>query len=222
MILILRGHIRNSFDNTALFDLVNQIYKTHTDLKIYIHTWNIFSNNISWTKRDANYNIVTEEIIKQYFGELSSLIKHIIIDDDAKIQLVGNLIGRVSSSPMPIIGWKNFLYGIYNIVNYIHSTGLSTNELILNTRFDILNNTNSFNPDIILSFIKTNQDVSNIKKNIFLYDRVFWGCDNIYIGNIYTMHKISFLMNFYLDKLIQKNPNVRHQEFLFFYGNEMI
>ena len=36
MILVLRGHIRNSFENKNLYDLVNEIYKKHTDLKIYM------------------------------------------------------------------------------------------------------------------------------------------------------------------------------------------
>lgn len=222
MILVLRGHIRNSFENKNLYDLVNQIYKNYNNLNIYIHTWNIFSNNISWTKRDANYTTVTQQTIYDYFGELSGLIKHIIIEDDKQIKLIGNLTGYVSKSPMPIIGWKNFLYSIYSILNYLYSSNIDKNELILNTRFDILNNTNSFNTDIILSFIQNNLVVSDLKKNIFLYNRAFWGCDNIYIGNIYTMHKLSYLMNYHLDDLIKKYPDVYHQEFLFFYGNEII
>lgn len=222
MILILRGHIRNSFDNTNLYDLVNEISKIDNELKIYIHTWNIFSNNISWRKIEADNKIITKEIIEHYFNDLSRLIKHIIIDDDTKINLIGNLNGRVSNSPMPIIGWKNYHYGMFRILDYIRNMNIDKNELILNTRFDILNNTNSFNTDIIISFIQNNQDVSNITKNIFLSNQEFWGCDNIYIGNIYTMHKLSYLMYHHLDDLIKNCPEVRHQEYIFFYGNQII
>ncbi len=222
MILILRGHIRNSFDNKHLYNLINEIYKIDNNLKIYIHTWNIFSNNISWRKIENDHKIVTKDIITHYFDDLSHLIKHIIIDDDTQITLIGNLSGNVSKSPMPLIGWKNFHYGIFTIINYINTLNISKDEVIINTRFDILNNTNSFNTDIIISFIKSNSNVSNIKKNIFLANKEFWGCDNIYIGNINTMTKLAYLMFFHLDELIKKYPGVRHQEYIFFYGNEYI
>ena len=79
MILILRGHIRNSFNNLKLYNLINQIYETDQNIKIYIHTWNIFSNNISWREIESNNTPVTEEIIYNYFNDLKHLIKHIII-----------------------------------------------------------------------------------------------------------------------------------------------
>ena len=63
-----------------------EIYKIDNNLQIYIHTWNIFSNNISWRKIEADNKIVTKEIIEDYFNILSRLIKHIIIDDD-RIQM---------------------------------------------------------------------------------------------------------------------------------------
>ncbi len=222
MILVLRGHLRNSFENKNLYDLVNQIYQNHNDLKIYIHTWNIVANNISWRKIESNHTIVSIQNIYDYFDDLASLIKHIIIDDDSQIKLIGNVTGNVGKSPMPLIGWKNFHYGIYSILNHIIMTNIDKNELIINTRFDILNNSNSINKNIILSFIKSNLDVSNIKKNIFLYNIAFCGCDNIYIGNIYTMHKLSYLMNFHLDEIIKKYPDVGNQELLVFYENDTI
>ncbi len=222
MILVLRGHIRNSFENKNLYDLISEIYKNHNDLKIYIHTWNIVANNISWRQIQLNHTNVTVQNIYDYFDDLAGLIKHIIIDDDSQIKLVGNVTGNVGISPMPLIGWKNFHYGIYSILNYIITANIDKNELILNTRFDILNNSNSINKNIILSFIESNLDVSNIKKNIFLYKNAFCGCDNIYIGNIYTMHKLSYLMNYHLDEIIKKHPTVGNQELLVFYENDTI
>ncbi len=222
MILVLRGHIRNSFENKNLYDLVNHIYKIHYDLKIYIHTWNIVANNISWRTINQDNTIVTTQTIYDYFDDLAGLIKHIIIDDDSQIKLIGSITGNVAKSPMPLIGWKNFHYGIYSILTHIITTNIDKNELILNTRFDILNNSNSINKNIILSFINYNLDVSNIKKNIFLFKTEFCGCDNIYIGNIYTMHKLSYLMNYHLDEIIKKYPDVGNQELLVFYENDTI
>jgi hypothetical protein len=222
MILILRGHIRNSFDNKNLYELVNEISKKYDNLKIYIHTWNIFSNNISWRKIQTNNTIVTKDTINHYFGELAGLIKHIIIDDETKIKLIGKTSGNVCDGPAPLIGWKNYHYGIYNILNYVIMTNIDKNEVIINTRFDILNNSNSVNTNILLFFIEHNPDVSNIKKNIFLLNHPFCGCDNIYIGNIYTMHKLTYLMNFHLDDVMKKYPEIKNQELLVFFENEML
>ena len=112
MILIIRGHIRQSFETSNLIDFIKSIHHIFPDIKIYIHTWNIFSNNLSWRPIQINNTIVTEEIIYNYFGELKHLIKHIIIDNDSNIKLIGNLHGRINGS-MPIHGWKNYWYGKY-------------------------------------------------------------------------------------------------------------
>ena len=79
MIIVIRGHIRNSFSNKDLLNLVKLIYLMNGDLKIYIHTWNIFANNLSHRFIEPNENIVTSEIINNYFEDYSHLIKDIII-----------------------------------------------------------------------------------------------------------------------------------------------
>jgi hypothetical protein len=61
MILILRGHIRDSFDNNNLYELIKSIYEKNGDLMIYIHTWSIFQNNLSWRKMDNIFIEVTEK-----------------------------------------------------------------------------------------------------------------------------------------------------------------
>lgn len=59
MILILRGHIRDSFNNTNLYDLVKDIVNIEPNIKIYIHTWNIFANSLSWRPYKANEREIT-------------------------------------------------------------------------------------------------------------------------------------------------------------------
>ena len=87
IILILRGHIRNSFNNQKLYVLVKKISEKY-NLSIYIHTWNIQQSNISWREVKQINNIITKKIINDYFKDLSLLIKHIIIDDDTNIKFV--------------------------------------------------------------------------------------------------------------------------------------
>ena len=85
MILIIRGHIRKSFENKQFYNFIKKIYEIYPTLEIYIHTWSIFANNISWREIEVNDNIVTEDTIYTYFDDLKHLIKNIIIDDDTKI-----------------------------------------------------------------------------------------------------------------------------------------
>jgi hypothetical protein len=218
MILILRGHIRNSFENLDLYNLIQKIYNLDPNLKIFIHTWNIFSNNISWRNISENENIVTKEIIYDYFKNLNSCIKDIIIDDDKKITLIGNLHGKVCKSNMPIIGWKNYWYGKHKIIKTIYDKKEYENEMVLNSRFDILNNSFSFSNEQIINFIKDNIG-KKFTKNNFIFDYEFCGIDNIYIGNIETMYRLSKRFYCNLDLIIRSHKNIHNQEFLVFKVN---
>ena len=217
MILILRGHIRDAFKNNNLLNLIKDIYNLDSNLKIYIHTWNIFANNISWREIETNTTIVTKEIIYNYFSNsgLEHLLENenIIIDDDTKIELIGNIEGTINNGVMPIIGWKNYWYGKYKIIKHIYDKKIDENELIINLRFDILNNANNslFKP--IIEFIKKNSGV-HFTKNVFIHDKETGGIDNMYIGNINTLYKLSHYFHYFLDDILLKYNNTMHQEFL--------
>ena len=221
MILILRGHIRSSFNSKQLYNFILILYKLYPDLKIFIHTWNIIANNISWRKINVNNDIITEELIRNYFGNLSNLIKHIIIDDDKQIELIGNLQGKISKSRMPTIGWKNYWYGKYKIIDYIYNNLNCYDEMVINTRFDLFSNSNNFNIQVILELIAKNYKMQ-FHKNIFLFDLEKMGIDNIYIGNVNTMYKLIKEFHYQLDEILIKNPNIVSQEFLVFRLNNIL
>jgi len=218
MILIIRGHIRNSFETSELYNLIEEICNMYPDLKIFIHTWNIFANNTSWRRIVTNNKIVNEEIIYDYFGKLRNFIKHIIIDDDTNIQLIGNLNGKINNGIMPIIGWKRYWYGKYKIINYLYNKNIDENEIIINCRFDILNNSNNFNKNFLLNFIKKNISIK-ITKNIFMFNEEKNGIDNIYIGNIYTMYTLTSKFFYELDDFLSKHNDTIHQERLVYRMN---
>ena len=221
MIFVIRGHIRNSFDTTKLYDFIEELYNIYPDLKIFIHTWNIFANNISWRKININNNEVTQELIYNYFGKLKTCIKHIIIDNDKNISLIGNLNGNVSISPMPLIGWKNYWYGKYKIIDYIYNQQQYDEETIVNFRFDLFSNSNNFDKNLIIDFIKKNNEIK-ITKNMFLFNHAANGNDNIYIGNINTMYKLISKFFYELDDILCKHNNIRHQEQLVYIINKQI
>jgi len=242
MILILRGHIRNSFETRDLYYLVKELYEIFPDLKIMIHTWNIFANNISWRKINVNREVVNEDTIYEYFDDIRHLIKHIIIDDDTKIQLIGNTHGTINNGMMPIVGWKNYWYGKYRIIDYLYflSTASPENnfeytmknkyeldkneidEMVINCRFDIMNNSNSFSKTQIIDFIKMNSE-RKMTKNIFFFDSEYHcGIDNIYLGNIETMYKLTHHFYYDLDEILMKNNDVFNQERLVYRINSVL
>jgi len=201
MILMLRGHIRESFNSNTLYNFVKELSNLFPDLNIYIHTWNIFANNLSWRKIENNNNIVDDNIIFNYFNDLKHLIKKIIIDDDSKIELIGNLNGNVGLSTMPLKGWKNYWYGKYNIINYIYNTDIDKNEFVINTRFDLFYNSHNFNYLQIINFIKNNNK-NLFTENKFLINKYQHGIDNIYIGNINTIYKLIHKFYYELDNIL--------------------
>jgi hypothetical protein len=214
IILMLRGHIRNSFDNNNLYNLIKCLSDNYK-LVIYIHTWKIQQNNISWRKMENIDKLITQDIIFEYFNDLKYLIKHIIIDDDNDITLIGNLKGRISG--IPTIGWKRYWYGKYKIIDYINSNENDKN--IINMRFDVLKNSNNFTAQSITNFIDNNI-YKNITNNIFLNnDTACCGCDNIYIGNINTMFYLIKHFYYNLDEILIKYPYIINPEKLVFFEN---
>jgi hypothetical protein len=222
MILIIRGHIRNSFETKNLYNLIKEIHIIFPGLKIFIHTWNIFANNISWRNININEQIVNDKIIYDYFDDLKHLIEHIIIDDDTKINLIGNLCGNINNGPMPIIGWKNYWYGKHKIIDYLYNSNIDENEMIVNCRFDVISNSNSFDDNRIVNFIKNNSNII-FTKNIFIFnDENHCGIDNIYIGNIKTMYKLINKFFYELDDILINNSNTIHQEMLVYRINTIL
>ena len=223
LVIMLRGHIRQSFKSDTLYLFIKELMKTY-NLHIYIHTWDIFQNTISWRRLAQDNNIVTKNIIYGYFRDCNQCIKNIIIDNDKNLNLIGNLFGTICNTKMPVIGWKNMWYGINSNISKVIND-VPSSIPIVNMRFDLfdvfVNNKNHINQKNALDFI--NKNYSNYyNKNIFYYEKENLGIDNIIIGNTITLYKL--IQHFYLnlDNILLKYPNNKHQEFLVFRENNII
>ena len=221
MILIIRGHLRDSLESSNLYELVKDMYKINRKLKIFIHTWSIYASNLSWRPIEADNRPVTKEIIGDYFGDLSHLINHIIIDDDSKIKLKGNLKGKINNGLTQILAWKNYWYGKNRIIEDIHERNVDMNELIINMIFDLLKNSNNFTKIDIIDLIKKNRG-QKFKKNAFIVDNECNGVDNVYVGNIFTMYTLITHFNNNLDDILSKNTDTIHQERLVYRINNQL
>lgn len=236
MIILLRGHIRNSFDNQQLYNLLKAL-STIFPLDIYIHTWHIVQSTISWRKLEENNTPVTEDYIYSYFQDLRQYIRHIIIDNDSLIKHHGNTDGVIIQ--LPLIGWKNMWYGKFRIAEYCFqnvskSQPLSDpNPIVINMRFDVLCNSNFFAFSNILKFVihvdqfkKNTSNVTQLNRNIFMKNVPnCYGIDNIYIGNLYTMYKLSYHFHHHLDHILniyKYNDKVKAQEGLVVLENRRI
>jgi hypothetical protein len=217
MLLILRGHIRDSFNNSDLYNLIKSITQI-CNLTIYIHTWNIFSNNLSWREINFDNNVVNKDVIYDYFKDLKVYIKEIIIDDDSYIILQGSRYGYICNTLCKKLGWKRYLFSKYRIIKHIIDN-VHDYKNIINMRFDIMCNSFSISSSEIYSFINNNMDCS-FYKNKFIFDSISPGIDNIYIGTVYTMYVLLNHFHYNLDKINDKYIKEIHQEFLLFYEND--
>jgi hypothetical protein len=214
MILILRGHIRNSFDDSQLYNFIKYLSQIYI-LEIYIHTWSIKQNNVSWRIIDNDYTEINTKYIENYFKDLFKFVKKIIIEDETNINLLGNLNGKILSTKTFIIGWKRYIYGQYKILDLINNLNENKNVFVINTRFDLFTNSYIFSFDEIINFINNNYNTT-FTKNIFLRNGEYCGIDNIILGNISTNFLLFSYINFNLDKIIlhKDNKNLIHPEFI--------
>jgi hypothetical protein len=187
LIIILRGHIRNSFDNDNLYKLILNISNKY-NIRIYIHTWNKTANNLSWKDYPENNNIIDENIIINYFKDLSKFIVSLTIDDDEKIIINGKKDGKLFSGTMNIAGWKNMWYGMKRIMDIVYNNE-KDDKLILNIRFDILINSQKIHDSVFFEWLDNTFNETNDKliKNKFIKKIDLLGVDNQIFGDKHTM-----------------------------------
>jgi hypothetical protein len=217
MKVLLRGHIRGSFDNNDLYNLLKRI-DTQFGVEIYIHTWSIFSSSLSWRRIDSNANAVTNKIVQTYMRDLAPKIKVLMIDNEQKVVLRGRTQGLISITRMPIKGWKYMLHGMFRLIAFVHNIIPDKNEKILITRFDILNNhcnvTPSYMEDYIRTHVKTDAPV--LFSDGTANNRQM-GCDNVLLGRASALYRLIHMMHTNLDEVLARHPRDVCQEFYFVY-----
>ena len=217
MILVLRGHIRNSFKDDRLYKFIKELSELYPDLKLYIHTWSVLQSKISWRTLEENTAAVTETLLLNYFKDLSPRIKKIIIENDQTIQLIGATEGLIRRTKAPLIGWKRYWYGKYQIAKYLKETA-DPAESVMNTRFDLFHLPYfSHEESVFFSFLQANPHPT---KNQFLRNGCFPGMDNFYIGTVDTQFRLAERFHHQLDYIIEfhKNIFIDYQEYYVFYA----
>jgi hypothetical protein len=216
LIIMIRGHVRDSFTDPRLKQLIQELAETY-NIEVYIHTWNILQSDKSWRNIVKIDTPVTETMIQSYF---SIPIKKIIIEDEDSIQLIGNTEGNIGTTSCPIICWKNMWYGMYQIMKQVYNDSGSYSETtILNIRFDIFTNRNRmFTIQSIKKRIEENFN-KYLRKNMFISNEPVIGIDNLILGSIYSMRQLINHFHNDLDSILKKYPEEIHQEYIVYKEN---
>ena len=173
-VLIMRGYIQSCFQTSHLKTFIKKLYSDNIHLIVYVHTWNTFYDN-PYNPDNPDNSYVTEDTIYEYFGDISHIIKHVIID----------------ATPSP-----DEIYGIWSIVAYVknvHSGRPLGN--VLNLRFDIMqvfasSGYNQARALCVLSKFVKKHIKTHTESLIFTHLKKPEGSDYCFFGTIHRQYTI--------------------------------
>eukprot|EP00873_Tetraselmis_striata_P033753 jgi/Tetstr1/454017/TSEL_040936.t1 len=106
--LLVRGHERGAFGNPAFAQYARGLgRRLDADVRAFVHTWNESEAKASHRPlRRTGVRPVTEADVRAYLGDV---VEWVAVDDDSRIELPGNVEGRIGG--IPARPWKNMWYG---------------------------------------------------------------------------------------------------------------
>lgn len=216
--LIVRGHIRSSFNDAKLKCLLDEL-GLNFDLRAYVQTWSVFQNSLSWRKVEDIPTKVTEEAVRSYFGEID--VRRVRIIDDSKITHIGNTEGTIGRTPCPVRAWKNMYYGMMSASSTVLASE-DPSSISVQMRFDILSNPFSPSMQEIVEFVKRDYEVLSSgdqpnERMRFLRMRCFMGVDNIYMSTNEDLNRFISYMYYDMDRVLHLHRRTVHQEHIAFH-----
>jgi hypothetical protein len=215
MNLIIRGHIRKSFLNKRLYNLIHKISENR-ELHIYIHTWNVFQSERSWRRIVSDERSVDESAVRDYFDGLDVSIRSVKVEDERDVEIKGEKEGSIGHTPCPVLGYKYMFHGMLSAAESVLGDS-GPDEMVVQTRFDILSNWARLKEERIVEFF----DIAPSKRIQFMMDEVAdestVGIDNIYMARAKDMRDFLKHMLDDLDEINLKHKSkmhVGHQEWL--------
>jgi hypothetical protein len=223
IVLLLRGHIRDSFKDSELFNFIKKLCSGY-NVAIYIHTWTKYYSDSGWRRIVDDRNVRREDIIS-YFSGIKGNIKSIHIENENNIILIGNDAGNLFSTRITKISWKQMWYGIYSTMLEIRNDyGSSVNPpLVINMQFDVFNNYSSLINEIdLLEFIKHNVNTLSFANRFLRNSSNLIDIDNFYVGTVDSMYKLSYNFHNNLDHISELYANVYYEEVVVYYESNRL
>lgn len=216
--LILRGHVRSSFDDDGLRRLTREIQESF-DLKVYVQTWNIVQNSLSWRSIPYIHSPVDEELVRKYLKGIR--VEEVIVLDDLRISHVGETRGKVGRTLCPVLGWKNMYYGMLSAARRVlerEGPGGITAQM----RLDVLCNSFVRPKGEIIDFMSRDWDVIESgsqpgERMRFLRMECFLGVDNISMARTEDMHRFTSYMYHDMDRILRVHRDTINQEHIAFH-----
>jgi hypothetical protein len=232
--LILRGHVRRSFQDDGLYRLVRDI-SGRGPVKIFIHTWDTVQSRVSWRLMPDDPTPVDDSMVRRYFRDLSDNIESLAVESESSVQIVGRREGVVAMSWSPIDGYKRMFYGMMRAAEMARAR-CEPGDMVVQTRLDVLSNWASFAHDKVLNFLDDRPEdwepirflirPATSKKELEMrFDRwMRWGAeyephwttgvDNMYMATSKDMLDFTRHMYTNLDAISDKYRHFVHQEWI--------
>ena len=223
IVFIVRGHIRDAFDTGSHLEDFVKLLSEKYKVTMYVHTWMSKECKKTWRHEASMYSWkktpeqlqVTEELIRSYFKQFSSILKKITLEDEEKTKLNGRTEGQLTKiCTMPTKSWKYFIHNLYTSLTKIDPE--DRNKTIFSMRFDMIQTRlfstwHGFNHDDMLkSYFKicsSYLDRSNLKYKWCKMQSIGGsssGYDNAIIGDFKYLEKIFHLLVMKLDTVLVK------------------
>ncbi len=220
IVVFLRGHERNTFNNERLRQFINTLRKSlKTSVHVHIHTWEKTEARLSWRNLNIISRTITKSEIENYFD--TDITCNIESEDDVKIH--GNTLGKIGA--IPIICWKRMWYGQYSGIRQILSKFNEDTTLILNMRIDFFscNTTHKYRitEDHLINMLK--KAIETPEKITFIHNTgEYDGIDNVFASNLNIMHKLIRHFHFNLDDISSKYNYLMFHENMVYYESEIL
>lgn len=218
--IVLRGHVRSSLNDRILHGLVSKISDLF-DTKLYVHTWDIVQNSLSWRGLIEVTNQVSHEDIKEYFSGMD--VNWIKVESDKNLKHVGKTEGFIGFTRCPVLGWKNMYWGIHSGVEAVYRQE-PADSVTVQMRMDVLSNPYSPSENEVLEFLVRDHEVATKgdmwERIRFLRMHCFMGVDNIYMARtVDLMRFVSYIYND-MDRILEVHRGTINQEHIAFHERQ--
>lgn len=215
--IALRGHVRDSLSDSRLRDLLGLMSHSFR-LSVFVHTWNLQQNSLSWRKVEEVPNQIDEEAVRTYLGGLD--VESVEIGRDGFVNHPGNIEGTIGRTRCPVLGWKNMYYGKVRVCSLV-SASTPPEGVTMQMRFDLLSNPFSPKEEELLEFAKREFEALSVdpgdERIRFLRMHCFLGVDNVYMARIGEMSKFVSYMYYDMDRILVVHRGTVHQEHIAFH-----
>jgi hypothetical protein len=118
--------------------------------------------------------------------------------------------------------WQDYWYNNNKIISSIYNNSVKKNETVINFSFELFENSNYLKESTIIRLLVSNIN-KTFQKNKFIFsDYINFGIDDIFIGNVDTLYKLTHEdYKILVDKLVGNNI-IDYEGFLVFLINNKL